>query len=147
MRSIAYITAIPTYILDTTQPTGGDDATDAQWFKINKITPSIELKNKNTTVTEQDLAFDHAQIIRDAIQRIAGKLKWTDIATHFVGNGKTFTITQLRRFSEQILSLENNQPTQLDPGNFHRDYKKWVDIVPNSKSKKTHGAHLYQRKI
>jgi len=58
------------------------------------------------------LAFDHGEIVRDAIDRIRVELEATGIATAFVG--QTFTMAELRTVYEAIWGV------QLDAANFRR---------------------------
>ena len=59
-----------------------------------------------------ELAFDHAQILRDAVRRVRVDLELTGIATAFVGT--TFTIAELRAVYEAVWGV------QLDGANFRR---------------------------
>ncbi len=59
-----------------------------------------------------DLAFDHLQIVRDAIERVRMELEVTGIATAFVG--ATFTMAELRAVYEDVWGV------QLDAANFRR---------------------------
>jgi len=59
-----------------------------------------------------ELAFDHAQIVTDAIERIRADLDITGIATAFVG--PTFTVAELRAVYEAVWGV------QLDGANFRR---------------------------
>jgi 8-oxo-dGTP diphosphatase len=59
-----------------------------------------------------DLAFDHLQIVRDAIERVRVDLDLTGIATAFVG--PTFTLAELRAVYEAAWGV------QLDAANFRR---------------------------
>ena len=58
------------------------------------------------------LAFDHLQIVRDAIERVRLELEITGIATAFVGS--TFTLADLRAVYEAVWGV------QLDAANFRR---------------------------
>jgi 8-oxo-dGTP diphosphatase len=58
------------------------------------------------------LAFDHLQIVRDAVDRVRVDLELTGIATAFVG--PTFTLAELRAVYEAVWG------TQLDAANFRR---------------------------
>jgi 8-oxo-dGTP diphosphatase len=58
------------------------------------------------------LAFDHARIVRDAVDRVRADLDLTGIATAFVG--PTFTVAELRAVYEEVWGV------QLDGANFRR---------------------------
>ena len=59
-----------------------------------------------------ELAFDHPQIARDAIERVRVELEVSGVATAFVGS--TFTLAELRAVYEAIWGV------QLDAANFRR---------------------------
>jgi 8-oxo-dGTP diphosphatase len=59
-----------------------------------------------------ELAFDHAQIVRDAVERVRVDLGRTGIATAFVG--PTFTVAELRAVYEGVWGVH------LDGANFRR---------------------------
>lgn len=84
---------------DLPEPTPSTDADRAEWVPVDEA-------------FERDLAFDHAQILRDGIERARGKLEYTTLATAFCG--RTFTLPELRRVYEAVWGIEQ------DPRNFQR---------------------------
>jgi 8-oxo-dGTP diphosphatase len=73
------------------------DATDAAWFSLSDL---------------PDLAFDHAQIVEVARERLEGKVRYQPIGFELLP--KKFTLTQLQRMYEVIL----DRP--LDKRNFRK---------------------------
>ena len=81
----------------------GGDAADAGWVSV-------------TEFPRGKLAFDHAEILEMALERIRGKIDYTDIAFELVG--ETFSIQELRAVHEVI------KGQTYDPGNFRRRFKR-----------------------
>jgi 8-oxo-dGTP diphosphatase len=84
----------------------GSDAVAADWIAARQLTP-------------RDLAFDHHDIIRQAIARIAERIDATNIARSLVP--KTFTIPEFRHVHAIV-----GAKTQ-DPGNFRRKFERMVE--------------------
>jgi 8-oxo-dGTP diphosphatase len=95
--TIAYLAVLR----DVGAVVAGTDAADAALVPVSDV-----LKRKI------DLAFDHLQIVRDAIERVRVELEVTGIATAFVGT--TFTLAELRAVYEAVWGV------QLDAANFRR---------------------------
>jgi len=87
-----------TYLAMVAEP-GPAARDDAQWQLVN----DVEL---------DALAFDHAAILSQGIERARAKLEYTTLATSFCR--ETFTIVELRGVYESVWG------TALDPANFHR---------------------------
>ncbi len=79
----------------------GTDAADAALIPVSDVVNG-----------KLQLAFDHAQIVRDSIERVRVELEASGIATAFVG--QTFTMAELRSVYEAIWGV------QLDAANFRR---------------------------
>lgn len=82
-------------------PHGGSDAADAMWVPVDRL-----LRRR------KGLAFDHAQILRDGVERARAKLEYSPLATAFCE--PEFTVGELRQVYEAVWG------TKLDPRNFHR---------------------------
>ena len=63
-------------------------------------------------VLDGEMAFDHSELLVDALERARAKLEYSAIAASFCGD--VFTIGELRRVYEAIWGVE------LDPANFAR---------------------------
>ena len=59
-----------------------------------------------------EMAFDHARILQDGVERARAKLEYTPLAAAFCQD--EFTVAELRRVYEIVWG------TPLDPRNFHR---------------------------
>jgi 8-oxo-dGTP diphosphatase len=88
---------------DLPDPVAGSDAAGARWMPVNEA-------------LEARLAFDHAELLRDGVERARAKLEYTPLATAFCP--RPFTITDLRQVYEAVWG------TELDPRNFHRKVTK-----------------------
>ncbi|SEL95163.1 NUDIX hydrolase [Streptacidiphilus jiangxiensis] len=103
--SVAYLAFAP----DLPDPRAGGDAARAVW------TPVAGPHGGGTgdrDATGRELAFDHARILADALDRARAKLEYTPLATTFLA--PEFTIPELRTVYEEIWG------EKLHPGNFHR---------------------------
>lgn len=94
--SVAYFALAPAERL---RVRAGDDAADARWFGFGAL---------------PTLAFDHAEIIRVAHERLVAKLGYSTIAFQFLQ--ETFTLGELQRVYETLVG------TQIDKRNF----RKWA---------------------
>ncbi|MET4004721.1 8-oxo-dGTP diphosphatase [Arthrobacter sp. UYCu511] len=79
----------------------GSDAASAGWYPV-----------KDVLAGEYSLAFDHAEILSDAVERARSKLEYSPLGAAFCT--PEFTIAQLRAVYDAVWD------TKLDPRNFHR---------------------------
>jgi 8-oxo-dGTP diphosphatase len=84
---------------DLPSPTAGTDAADASWRPVDDALAGR-------------LAFDHAQIIGDGVERARAKLEYSSLGASFCPD--EFTVAELREVYETVWGV------QLDPRNFHR---------------------------
>lgn len=102
--SVAYLALEP----DLPTPTAGSDASAAQWVPVEEL-----LRTQGTPgAPARPLAFDHAQILADGVERARSKLEYTQLATAFCA--PEFTVAELRQVYEAVWGV------RLDPRNFHR---------------------------
>lgn len=85
---------------DLPTPTAGSDAAEARWQPVSDL------------AADDALAFDHAAILRDGVERARAKLEYTPLAAAFCP--PEFTISELRRVYEVVWGVD------IDPRNFHR---------------------------
>ena len=95
--TIAYVAIMR----DVAGVAAGTDAADARLVPVDRV-----MRGRVA------LAFDHRQIVRDAVERVRRDLESTGLATAFVG--PTFTLSELRSVYEAVWEVE------LDSANFRR---------------------------
>lgn len=104
--SVAYLAFAP----ELPDPEAGGDAADAAWVPVRAL--GLTESGDQRPGTTRRLAFDHARILSDGLERARGKLEYTPLATAFCG--AEFTIPELRAVYEAVWGEE------LHAGNFHR---------------------------
>jgi 8-oxo-dGTP diphosphatase len=121
--SVAYLALAP----DLPIPTAGTDARSASWVPVDDVV--------------KRLAFDHGQILEEAVERARRQLEYTTRATAFCP--EKFTIGDLQRVYEAVWGV------QLDPRNFSRKVVKTAGFVIPTDEKRAQEtgrpATLYRR--
>jgi 8-oxo-dGTP diphosphatase len=92
--TVAYFALVP---FDAVQPHAGHDASDARWWSVYDLPP---------------LAFDHADILSYALQRLRYKLEYTAVGFELLP--EPFTLSEIQSAYEIILG------EGLDKRNFRR---------------------------
>src|SRR5215472_2674024 len=121
--SVAYLAIAP----DLPIPTAGSDARSARWAPADAV--------------RDTLAFDHGQILDDAVERARNRLEYTTLAAAFCA--PAFTVGDLRNVYEVVWN------TPIDPRNFSRKVASTRGFVQPTGDKRTPGtgrpATLYRR--
>lgn len=100
--TVAYLALVP----DLPPPVAGSDAAAAAWHDV---------------ASPPRLAFDHARILADGVERARAKLEYTSLAAAFCP--PEFTVAQLREVYEAVWGAP------LDPRNFHRKVTSTAGFV------------------
>ncbi|CAA9388176.1 MAG: Hypothetical Nudix-like regulator [uncultured Nocardioides sp.] len=104
--SVAHLAVLP----EPVAVRGGDDASYAGWYDVAEVLTHPER-----------LAFDHAEILGDAVEEVRSRLERTSLATSFVG--EVFSLSELRGVYEAVWGRP------LDPGNFQRKVRQTEELV------------------
>lgn len=112
--SVAYTALVPREALKDMR--AADDAKDIGLFKIKFDVNGIVFVGKHKSFHESLLAFDHAKIIRTAIERLRGRISYEADAFFLLKDKKSFTIYELKRIYEAVLN------TKIDAGNFRKRF-------------------------
>ncbi len=137
--SVAYLAFAP----ELPDPRPGTDARAAAWVPVSELGIAGNGGTQRPGTTRK-LAFDHARILADGLERARSKLEYTPLATAFTG--EQFTISELRAVYETVWG----EP--LHAGNFHRKVLSVPGFVDSTGALTPHGgarggprARLYRR--
>lgn len=87
-------------------------------FEISGEADWLRLKGTDGTIlTGGDLAFDHGRIIGTGVQRLQGKIDYTEVGFRFLNDRNAFSLGELQTVFEAVLGK------QLDKSNFRRTIK------------------------
>ena len=124
VTSVAYLAFMP----DPGTPRAGSDTRSARFWAVD------DLPEFNSQLTYEEgpvLAFDHADMLRDGLERAASKLEYTTLATAFVDD--QFTISDLRRVYEAVWR------SGIDAANFSRKVKGTTGFIEPTGVKRATG--------
>ena len=84
-------------------------------FRIGAEASALRLTGEDgLEVIGSDLAFDHGRIIGTGVQRLRGKIDYTDIGFRFLNSAEAFSLSELQTVFEAVLG------EKLDSSNFRR---------------------------
>ncbi|WP_419998438.1 NUDIX hydrolase [Streptomyces boninensis] len=113
--SVAHLVLAP----DLPAPRPGGDASSVRWAPVESLLgpegPGGAGGAGAAGAAEPEqgpLAFDHARILADGVERARSKIEYSSLATAFCP--REFTVGELRRVYEAVWGVA------LDPRNFHR---------------------------
>ena len=127
--SVAYTALVPKHKLNIK---AGDDAKEAKLFTIKYDVNGIIFTNGNKVITESDLAFDHAEIIKMAITRLRNRIEYEDDAFNLLKDKSEFTISELKRIHETIKNKSLDLPNFRK--SFLRDYVATGKVIDLNKT-------------
>ena len=110
--SNAFLTILPR----SYNPISGTDTSDAKFFKVKDIL--------NKKIENKVLAFDHNQMLDDAVTFLLNELTYSTIALDFCD--KHFTIADIRHVYQSVWSLRDRDVT-VELGNFQNKILKQKD--------------------
>jgi 8-oxo-dGTP diphosphatase len=137
--SVAYLAFAP----ELPDPQAGSDAQAAAWVPVAALGLADNAAGQRPGTT-RTLAFDHARILADGLERARSKLEYTPLATAFVT--EPFTISELRAVYETVWG------EVLHAANFHRKVLSVPGLVESTGETTESGgarggprARLYRR--
>ncbi|ADX70431.1 NUDIX hydrolase [Lactobacillus helveticus] len=129
--ALAYMTFLP--IMPKLKADYG--AIEARWFSFNFKEKKFFLMNDQIKLqldAKSKLAFDHAEIINTAIQRINNKLDYQPTILQILG--PTFTLRQAR---EVYAIFRQTSVDKIDNSNFKKTHKKIFKEVGTASAKRS----------
>ena len=126
---------------------GGDPGTSGEAERDGYVILGTRTDNFNfssaKSLAEDALAFDHDEILAVALERIRGKIDYSDIAFELVP--PTFTIPELRAVHEVVKGVV------YDPGNFRRRFQRMmtdgiIEEAPGKRVTASKPARVYRFK-
>ena len=158
--SSAYLALIPE---NSVLVSAGDDAAEADWFTVSskaagedgrqmtfeglgaRFSASVRLMHEEPEILSNDgLAFDHAKIVCLALERLRGKLDYTDVAMRLLP--ERFTLSELQQVYEVILGRKLLAPAfrrkiagrvektgEMHEGAGHRPSAYFRSVAPEAK--------------
>lgn len=141
--SVAYLVIIPWRCLQGALDSSGVTLTS---FSVRMEEGSVLLTDEDgARLPLDELAFDHAAMIRTGVLRLQGKIDYTDIGFRFLNDPGAFSLSELQSIFEAILGKRQ------DASNFRRFVRnryeetgKIVSAAVTQRKGKGRPAQLYK---
>lgn len=121
VASVAYFALAP----DLPDPHHGSDTWEARWWQVDDLDLSVQREafatRSDYTGSAPPLAYDHAVILTDALERVRAKLEYSTLAAQFVQ--EPFSLADLRKVYQAVWGAAP------DLGNFRRKVLSTSDFV------------------
>lgn len=131
--SVAYLLILP---WEQLEPILAQDSVRLKCFGVRQGAEAKGLQlisPDGTLLTGGDLAFDHGEIIRTGVARLQGKIDYTDVGFHFLGDMSAFSLGEMQTVFEAVMGKP------MDASNFRRwirnRYEETGRIVQTAQAK------------
>lgn len=94
-----------------------DDAASTHWLDIAMVNGKLRLTDGDKTLSHDDLAFDHWEILLIAMERIKGRLEYYPTILNIMPEESTLTTYR------QLFGTFNETYLKMDSTNFLRRFK------------------------
>ena len=139
--TVAHLTYLPS--MQEVHATAGDDAKDVYWVNLEATKegrPVLTLQGKEIPLDE--LAFDHKEILQEAVTRIKNRLDYLPTVLKILG--PTFTLTEARKVYSKFLGIPVEQ---LDNSNFRKTHGKFfIEVGTEVRKEKGRPRKVYKLK-
>ena len=162
VMSVAYLALIPNLL----EVEGADDASDAAWFDLKCTEDTLVISNESkevwigyslkkeiqkngpvenesyipTLVSKKSLAFDHVEMILEALKKLREQVRYGNQAFCFLE--ETFTLPELQAVYEAVLGR------QIDKKSLKEMIKgKVVETGETKKSRTKHGKQVKEYRL
>ena len=131
VASVAYLILAP---WERLSPILAQPGVTLRPFAIGLTPSGVRLTGENQALLPADLAFDHGDILQTGVNRLQGKIDYTDVSFHLLHDMQAFSLSELQSIFEAVL----NQT--LDASNFRRGilakYETAGRLIQTSQAKK-----------
>lgn len=118
-----------------------DDAASTHWLDIAMVNGKLQLTDGDKTLSHDDLAFDHWEILLIAMERIKGRLEYYPTILSIMPKENTLTTYR------QLFGTFNETYLKMDSTNFLRRFKHLFQKTGRQVATRTKKAATYTYQI